>query len=349
MKKLFYLFMVTMCALAFTACSKDDGNTDSSGKGEPIIMTALVDEHNEHFGFTFYFNEKDTLIINWGDGCIEKYELEKENNNGGLLKFKCEPEHRYTSAGNKIISYSFKEKNIKESMTQLYNETKADLVSLDVSDCVALIELGFLATQTDASGCEVLTILNGPDSEATSLNLNGCKGLTHLHCYNNELTSLDLSTNIALQELRCERNPQLSSLDISKNTALERLECDDFLLSSLDLSQHTKLKALSCIGRDNKLTFLDVSKNTALEKLDCRDNQLSSLNISQNTALTVLICHDNNFSASALNKIFNDLPQGKIWYDVWGNKQQSTISIGNNPGTDTCDKSIAENKGWSVQ
>ena len=273
--------MVTMCALAFTACSKDDGNTDSSGKGEPIIMTALVDEGNEHFGFTFYFNEKDTLIINWGDGCIEKYELEQENNNGGLLKFKCEPEHRYISAGNKIISYSFKEKNIKESMTQLYNETKADLVSLDVSDCVALVELGFGAAQIDASGCEALATLDASDSELTSLNLNGCKWLTYLDCHNNELNSLDLSTNTALQELICWHSWQLSSLDISKNIALT----------------------------------------------------------------SYLNCRDNNLSASALNKIFNDLPKGK----KWDGYEQSTIDIGNNPGTDTCDKSIAENKGWIVR
>ena len=343
MKKLFYLFMVTMCALAFTACSKDDGNTDSSGKGEPIIMTALVDEHNERFGFTFYFNEKDTLIINWGDGCIEKYELEQENNNGGLLKFKCEPEHRYTSAGNKIISYSFKEKNIKESMTQLYNKTKADLVSLDVSDCVALVELGFGAAQIDASGCEALATLDASDSELTSLNLNGCKWLTYLDCHNNELNSLDLSTNTALQELICWHSWQLSSLDVSKNTALTKLDCTGNNLTSLDISKNTALTKLDCA--ENNLTSLDITKNTALTRLYCGDNKLTSLDVSKNTALTYLNCRDNNLSASALNKIFNDLPKGK----KWDGYEQSTIYIGNNPGTDTCDKSIAENKGWIVR
>ena len=344
--KQIYILLVAICAIAFTACSKDDGNTDFSGKGEPIIMTALVDEHNEYFSFLFYFNEKDTLIIDWGDGCMERYELEQENSNGGLLNFKCEPEHRYTSVGNKIISCSFKEKNVKESLTQLeYNKSKADLVSLDVSDCVALVKLDFLAAQIDASGCEALATLDVSDSELTSLNLNGCKWLTYLDCHNNELNSLDLSTNTALQELICWHCRQLSSLDISKNIALVRLKCNGCLLSSIDLSKNIKLKELECW--ENKLTFLDISKNTTLEKLLCRGNQLTSLDVSKNIALKTLDCNDNNFSASALNKIFNDLPQGKTWY---GNdfKQQSTIYIGDNPGTDTCDKSIAENKGWIV-
>ena len=229
-------------------------------------------------------------------------------------------------------------------MTQLYNETKADLVSLDVSDCVALVELGFGAAQIDASGCEALATLDASDSELTSLNLNGCKWLTYLDCHNNELNSLDLSTNTALQELICWHSWQLSSLDISKNIALVRLKCGGCLLSSLDISKNTALTELYCAN--NSLTSLDVSKNTALTKLDCAENNLTSLDITKNTALTsYLNCRDNNLSASALNKIFNDLPKGK----KWDGYEQSTIDIGNNPGTDTCDKSIAENKGWIVR
>lgn len=71
------------------------------------------------------------------------------------------------------------------------------------------------------------------------------------------------------------------------------------------------------------------------------------MDVSKNTALTHLTCHNNKLSASALNKIFDDLPQGKKVNDGYYN--QSTIYIYNNPGTNTCDKSIATNKGWRVQ
>ena len=84
---------------------------------------------------------------------------------------------------------------------------------------------------------------------------------------------------------------------------------------------------------------MDVSKNTALEKLQCKDNQLTSLDVSKNTALHRLECYDNQFSASAMNKIYNDLPQGRVDEDGYRSKLH-------------CDKlgdySIAKNKGWSV-
>ena len=55
-----------------------------------------------------------------------------------------------------------------------------------------------------------------------------------------------------------------------------------------------------------------------------------------------------DLSAEALNQIFKDLPQGKTFEDKYGNTKQSTINIYGNPGKDTCDKSIAEKKGWKI-
>ena len=96
------------------------------------------------------------------------------------------------------------------------------------------------------------------------------------------------------------------------------------------------IKALYC--GTNNFTTLDVSKNTALTELYCDDNNLSTLDVSKNTALTKLYCSYNKLSASALNQIFNDLPQGSDGH----------IEFYANPGSKTCNKSIAENKGWRV-
>ena len=102
-------------------------------------------------------------------------------------------------------------------------------------------------------------------------------------------------------------------------------------VTSIDATKCPALEDLSC--SDNQLTSLDVSKNTALEGLNCSGNQLTSLDISKNTALEYLECEDNRFNASAMNKIYNDLPvveDGELACDKLGNY------------------SIAKRKGWDV-
>ena len=75
-----------------------------------------------------------------------------------------------------------------------------------------------------------------------------------------------------------------------------------------------------------------------IKGLSCSRNNLTSLDVSKNTKLTELDCGYNNLTSAALNQIFRDLPQ----------VTSGTISIYGNPGTETCDKSIAKNKGWNV-
>ena len=73
-----------------------------------------------------------------------------------------------------------------------------------------------------------------------------------------------------------------------------------------------------------------------IKRLNCVYNNLTSLDVSKNTALTFLDCSSNNLTSAALNQIFRDLPQ----------VTSGTIYMGSNPGSNTCDKSIAKNKGW---
>jgi len=74
----------------------------------------------------------------------------------------------------------------------------------------------------------------------------------------------------------------------------------------------------------------------------CYNNQLMALNVSSNiAALRLLECHDNQLTATALNAVFAALHNNTIT----GSK---FIYIYSNPGSTTCDRSIAENKGWIV-
>ena len=174
-------------------------------------------------------------------------------------------------------------------------------------------------------------------AKLTSLDASRCPALKYLYCTENKLTSLDVSGCTALEELDCSSN-ELISLDVSKCTKLTYLDCrSNELTSSLDVSKCMALKELKCAN--NNLTSLNASGCTALEELDCSYNELTSLDVSKCTKLTVLDCRVNELTAEALNKIFTDLPKGNYGY----------IQIYGNPGTETCDKSIAEKKYWNVR
>lgn len=96
---------------------------------------------------------------------------------------------------------------------------------------------------------------------------------------------------------------------------------------------------LSC--SDNGLTKLDVSNNNALIMLDCIGTpQLTSLDVSKNIALESISCSNNQFTTAELNTLFGTLHRNNV--------PTKLIQIGGNPGTATCDRSIAESKGWHI-
>lgn len=119
-----------------------------------------------------------------------------------------------------------------------------------------------------------------------------------------------------------------------------------FHIHSIDFKDCNSLVGIDLDGED--LITLNVANMKALEYLDCGYNDLTSLDIKGCSSLTYVDCSHNELSAEVLNKIFSDLPQGKTWIGNYGDKLQSTIYFAQNPGEDTCDKSIAEKKGWKT-
>ena len=73
--------------------------------------------------------------------------------------------------------------------------------------------------------------------------------------------------------------------------------------------------------------------------LYCENNQLTSLTVNNNAPLKELSCGNNQLSATALNNLFDTLNNNAIDKVIW---------ISGNPGTDYCNLSIAEDKGWIV-
>ena len=177
------------------------------------------------------------------------------------------------------------------------------------------------------------------DNQLMSLDVSKNTSLVELVCVNNQLTSLDVSKNTALTRLACAKN-HLKSLDVSKNVTLDFLDCGENHLKSLDVSKNETLDFLAC--DENHLTNLDVSTNSALESLWCNDNQITSLDVSNNIVLTVLGCNSNQLSTATLDALFGTLNNNTV-------SREKRIFIQDNPGTDTCDRSIATEKGWRVE
>jgi len=160
-----------------------------------------------------------------------------------------------------------------------------------------------------------------------------------LGCASNQLTDLNVRRYPNLSSLICSYN-KLTALDVS-NTELIWLECAYNLLTTIDVSNCIALDELRVTNCP--LINLDVSSCAALSLLYVSDCQLAALDVSKNTALSRLYCDGNKLTASALNDLFRTLrtlPGGKnALPGYW-------IYIRSNPGTDYCDFSIAEEKGW---
>ena len=154
------------------------------------------------------------------------------------------------------------------------------------------------------------------------------------------LTSLVLNT--PLEYVVCEDN-KLTSLDVSKSERLFSLNCGKNQLTSLDVSNNIYLFILDF--RNNQLSSIDVSKNGLLQFLTCSSNQLTSLNVSMNRNLITLDCNENQLTAEAINALFVSLnATNRASID----NLPKMIHIEGNPGTDACNKKIAESRSWKV-
>jgi len=242
--------------------------------------------------------------------------------------------------GSRTETYTFQgdqQNNYWDSYVHSYTRASPRTITI-IGEDITHIDCSYnQLTSLDVSKNAALTFLYCSVNELTSLNVDKNIALTVLDCSVNHFTSLDVSKNTALTELGCTNN-SLSSLDVSKNTDLTKLWCSTNIITSLDLSNNTALTELWCF--DNGLTVLDVSKNTALTLLWCFDNLLTDLDVSKNTSLIALRCNNNQLTSLALNTLFGTLPSNML---------KKEIKIDGNPGTETCDPSIAEKKGWTFQ
>ena len=158
--KQIYILLVTICAIAFTACSKDD---DSSEDGKEGVITLV---HRTDYSASSpvriqigAFNKGDIITIDWGDGNVENANLETMCDN---IFSTYGIGHRYPNSNPYIIT-------IKGKIRGFWCYTK-HITSLDVS------------------GCPALTSLRCYGNNLTSLEVSKNTALTSLECEYNTLT-----------------------------------------------------------------------------------------------------------------------------------------------------------------
>ncbi len=222
-------------------------------------------------------------------------------------------------------------------LTELYcnNNSRLSLLTMSYSMLRTLNCSSCALTSLDLSRSNHLENLSCYHNELTSLDLSACTDLTFLDIDGNDFTALNLSKNHNLKGLICDDN-DISSLDLSACTALTTLECNGNELTALDLSKNAALVTVTC--NNNSLAGLDISNNAKLETLSCQGNRLTSIAVgAENPRLRSVSCPANRLEAAALDALFESLPPS------------GTIAIYNNPGTATCNASIARTKNWTVQ
>ena len=309
--KQIYILLVTICAIAFTACSDDDNTKDpidDDNGGEEMITAVYEPEYEWDLELNIgTFKEGENITIAWGDGGVSEFKSFADTDSWGWDR----DEELHYAIGQGVVEHKYPNYNahtitIKGKIKEFYCYDV--LTKLDVSKCPAIVNLycgDNNISSLDVSKCTALTKLECYANNLTSLDISKNTALTHLRCSTNYISSLDVSKCTALTELSCGSN-NLTSLDITKNTALTELSCGGNNLTSLDVSKNTALTKLWC--HHNNLTSLDVTNNIMLIDLSCGNNNLTSLDVSKNTALTYLHCENNNLSASALNKSNQQFP-----------------------------------------
>ena len=134
-----------------------------------------------------------------------------------------------------------------------------------------------------------------------------------------------------------EANKDGSKLNFNANGCIGLKSISlDVPINSINLSGCTSIAELQFYSACS-LTTLDVSTCTALTVLECSGNKLTTLDISKCIVLEELHCSNNQFSETAMNNIYNALPN-------WTGKEAGYISISAPYGN----YSIAENKNWRV-
>ena len=215
------------------------------------------------------------------------------------------------------LQYLYCGNNNLTSLSNIYNLKELEcnnnsFTNLSVEGCSKLIKLncGYnysLTSLTLPSTKTSLKELSCNNTGILYLHASSYTNLVSINClYMNSLKSVDVSGCTNLEGLMLVSSQKLTSLNVSSCTKLNSLVCMSTGVTSLDLSRCTALQSLSC--RYGKLESLNISDCTQLVQLLCDENQLTSLTLPNSPGLTDIDCSLNQIQGSAMDALFNSLP-----------------------------------------
>jgi len=138
-----------------------------------------------------------------------------------------------------------------------------------------------------------------------------------------------------LKKLNCG-NTGIEMMDLSDCTALEEFSVKEIPFSLLIMDNCPNLKKVHVFF--NTIASLDFSGCPKVEEILCFYNQLTSIKLGNVQNLKTINISGNLLDETALNRLYEELPK----------VTSGEIHIGNNPGAENSNVSIAKNKGWTV-
>lgn len=179
------------------------------------------------------------------------------------------------------------------------------------------------------------------------IDLRNCPLVVTISLSRTRLRDMDLTNQTSALSIVVSNSPDLSYVKIPASASLNTLSISSCNLSSIDLSPIATFGALMLLNLDeNNLSgSIDLTPFAAT---------LQSVNLAGNALTGIIITgavggeeesnfeiNDNDLDASALNAFFTSLGTAATPGIPY-------VFIAGNPGTGSCDTSIATGKGWNV-
>jgi hypothetical protein len=230
----------------------------------------------------------------------------------------------------------------------------------DFSACTNLASILYLNAGLGgmkAFNCQNLTIINtGITNASNPWYFAGCQSLQ-------ALSDIFGSTNTDLNFINTLPNPSIFGiLSMRENNALVTADLSNMTgLDSIDLSDNPSLSSLivnSALLRtvflsNSPITTLDLSSSTTYNAIYAANCNLTSITIANGTThesglAAIYYFSTNNLSADTINALFTALGEGIPVFKKKKGLVPPLVVVDNNPGSATCDPSIATAKGWAV-
>lgn len=351
MKKLFILKSLLL-SLLLISCSQDE--TPYSYVSQPDVDAEIVTidfEVAQNGGAFSYLVQASEMYVDWGDGSKPtEYVL---RNNMNIDSVKSPIQHVYARAGKyKVIIYALKLQGLNLSKLQASKSKQTDAVnninSLELTNCKNLYRLvlqNHPVERLDLSSCTELQILDcgGAAKLANLLLADANDNLLSMLIDSTNLASLDCSRLKNIENLYCGRLDEagLDLISLDNLKFIRNFGLNGYLKNTGLTMQGMALLQSVAINNSNVID-LRLTNNASLVQVSaCNSSKLGNIQFEDCKSLkTVELKNNAVFDASSMNAMFVTLPQ------VWG--VGYVISLENNLGDATCNRSIATAKGWAV-